>query len=104
MEVKYLVAGVVFVCVFGMFIYAVGKFKLVVIDKPVKKLKLKSSCLPNNITHISVPENKRLKDLVRIFLESEDALARDSYEEYMLLKAKALKMSRDLSVKLQKTA
>lgn len=104
METKYLVAGFVFIVVILMFIYSIMKFKVVIIDRKNTLLESNVVSFGQNVTNITYSENCKLRTVVKTFLESEDALARDSYGEYICLKAKAINMSSKLSLKLKKTA
>ena len=104
METKYIVAGFIFLCVILMFIYSIVKFRVVIIDRKNKPSNLNVVCSGHNVTNISYSENYKLRLVVKTFLESEDALARDSYFEYMHLKSKAIHMSSKLSIKLRNTA
>ncbi|MCC2615963.1 hypothetical protein LJ739_06890 [Aestuariibacter halophilus] len=53
-----------------------------------------------NVVKFESAETKRLKQSVQYFLESEQALANQNYDEYLVLKQKA----KELAVKVQKAS
>lgn len=102
MEIELIVAGGVFSVVVVGFIYTVKNFKDVIIKNKVTP-KAVAPIGSGNVAHIVIPENNKLRIVVQTFLEAEDALTRGSYEEYICIKARALKMSKGLTIKLKNT-